>query len=109
MPFNKEILFGLSFGGDNMKMLVPIKNKLSSVSGNNSSYTFNVPFVLKKTYTPNNDPYTYTIKYPDGTSVSTDSTDILKDYYFPEGTTISFGKSYYDIVAEYMPCKWIDV
>ena len=111
---NKEMIFGLAFDGDNMKMLV-----LSSYDVENfRSLIGNNPFVPSTpiciTGINSIGPHdSITITYPDGSSMNlsgkyadTTTYSLPIKIYVPEGTKITAPNSTY---VYYLPCKWVNV
>lgn len=73
MSLNKEMIFGLAFG-DNGMAIVPNKNSLSQLRGNNTPYTFSTPIIVRSVRDLQSDTGTeYTITYPDSSSLTVDS------------------------------------
>jgi hypothetical protein len=112
MSLNKEMIFGLSFGGDNMKMLVPNKSDNTLIRGNATPYTFNTPVVIHRISNVDSqyDNIEYTITYPDGSTLTANVHDIsINSLYFPEGTKFEFKSRVSANLLYYLECKWIDV
>nr|DAL31713.1 MAG TPA_asm: hypothetical protein [Caudoviricetes sp.] len=109
MSLNKEIIFGLSFGDDDM-VIVPNKNSLSMIRGKDTPYTFSTPIIVK-TFANLSFPdsgFIYTITYPDGSSLTVDTDELnLEDVYYPEGTTIEFQIKSSDTILHYIECKYV--
>lgn len=114
MSLNKEMLFGLAFGDDNMKMLVLSSYKIQYYRGTtaNTSFVASTPICI--TGLNNLGEYqNVTITYPDGSSLllsgryaSTDNYGLPTKIYVPEGTKLDIISGSY---LYYLPCKWIDV
>lgn len=89
MSLNKEMIFGLlAFGGDNMT-IVPNKNSLSLLRGNNTPYTFSTPIIIRGIYNTSfpDSSEEYTITYSDGSSITSETGELnLENIYLPEGT-----------------------
>lgn len=110
MSLNKEMLFGLlPFGDDNM-LIVPNKNSLSMIRGNNTPYTFSTPILVKR-FTDVQFPdvgFIYTITYPDGSSLTINTDELnLEGVYYPEGTTIEFKIKNSNSILRYVECKYV--
>lgn len=118
MSLNKEMIFGLAFGDDNMKMVVLTSYTQQNFSGGSSgsSIVLSTPIYI----TGIDDISTQkniTITYSDGSSMKingvysaeggTNNRNSLPiKFYMPEGTKIDIppiGEVYY------LPCKWVDV
>lgn len=114
MSLNKEMIFGLAFGDDDMKMVVfssyEPQNFRSLV--NNNSFVPSTPICI----TGINDIGEYdniTITYPDGSSMKVSgkyanngSFSLPIQIYVPEGTKIDAPSATY---VYYLPCKWVNV
>lgn len=115
MSLNKEMIFGLAFDGDNMKMLVissyDVKNYRATLSDN--TFVPSTPICI----TGINSIGKYdniTITYPDGSSMNlsgkyADNNNTFSlpiHIYVPEGTKITPPSATY---VYYLPCKWVDV
>lgn len=114
MSLNKEMIFGLAFDGDNMKMLVFSSYEIQYYRSTTASSSFvtSTPICI----TGLNDIGKYqndTITYPDGSTLllsgryaSTDTGSLPTKIYVPEGTKLDIisGSDLY-----YLPCKWVDV
>ena len=109
MSLNKEMIFGLAYGDDDM-VIVPNKNSLSQLRGNNTPYTFSTPIIVRR-ITDVSFPdvgFEYTITYPDGSSLTVD-TDVLnlEDVYYPEGTTFEFRTKSSNMLLQYVEGKYV--
>jgi hypothetical protein len=114
MSLNKEMIFGLAFDGDNMKMLVLTSYEIQYYRGTMASTSFvtSTPICI----TGLNDIGDYqndTITYPDGSTLllsgryaSTDTDSLPTKIYVPEGTKLDIISGSY---LYYLPCKWVDV
>lgn len=109
MSLNKEMIFGLSFGGDNMT-IVPNKNSLSILRGNNTPYTFSTPIIIrsiKDLDSPGAKVY-YTITYPDDSSIAVSTGELNLDHvYLPEGTKFEFRPKASSNILQYIECKYV--
>lgn len=114
MSLNKEMIFGLSFGGDNMKMLVISSYKKSYYYSTISTTSFVTSTPICMTLiTGLSDSEEITIKYPDNSTLVIAGSDLGEGgalgvhVYLPEGTTLTV--KYGGVRILYLPCKWIDV
>ena len=110
MSLNKEIIFGLSSLGDDDMVIVPNKNSLSLIRGNDTPYTFSTPIIVKS-ITDRVYPdvgLIYTITYPDGSSLTVDTDELnLEGVYYPAGTTIEFQIKGSNKILQYIECKYV--
>lgn len=114
MSLNKEMIFGLAFEGDNMKMLVISSYEKSNYYSTRSTTSFVTSTPICMTLiTGLAGSEKITIKYPDnstlviaGSRLGTGGA-LSEHVYLPEGTTLTvpFG----GVRIFYLPCKWIDV
>ena len=110
MSLNKEIIFGLSSLGDDDMVIVPNKNSISSIRGNNTPYTFSTPIILLSISDLEfpDSGVEYTITYPDGSSLTVDTDELnLEHVYYPEGTTIKSQYKNSHIYISYIECKYV--
>lgn len=114
MSLNKEMIFGLAFGGDNMKMLVLSSYEEQYYHGTLSNTTFitSTPICISG-FSGIANYENFTITYPDGSSLklsgryaSSTSHNLVVKIYVPEGTKLDIISGSY---LYYLPCKWIDV
>ena len=108
MSLNKEMIFGLAFG-DNDMAIVPNKNFLSQLRGNNTPYTFSTPIILRSVRDLQSDSgVEYTTIYPDGSSLTADSGALnLEGVYYPAGTTIETTSKSSRYMITYLECKYV--
>ena len=109
MSLNKEMLFGLAFRDDDM-VIVPNKNSLSMIRGNNTPYTFSTPIIIRNiTNVSFPDSSTeYIITYPDDSSITVETGELNLDYvYLPEGTKFEFTRKSSDNILQYLECKYV--
>lgn len=110
MSLNKEIIFGLSSLGDDDMVIVPNKNSLSLIRGNDTPYTFSTPIIVKSIadISAPDVGFIYTITYPDGSSLTVDTNKLnLKGVYYPTGTTIEFQIKDSNKFLQYIECKYV--
>lgn len=110
MSLNKEIIFGLSSLGDDDMVIVPNKNSLSLIRGNNTPYTFSTPIIVKRILDVEipDAGFKYTITYPDGSSLTVDTNELnLEPVYYPAGTTIEFEIKGSNKILQYVECKYV--
>jgi hypothetical protein len=114
MSLNKEMIFGLSFGGDNMKMLVisSYKSKTYYSTLSAKSFVTSTPICLTL-ITGLSSSDTVTIKYPDNSTLVIEEEEIGTSgalgvhVYLPEGTTLTAPRG--GVIMHYLSCKWVDV
>ena len=109
MPLNKEMLFGLAFG-DNDMTIVPNKNSLSQLRGNNTPYTFSTPIIIIRNISSSSSGtnLVYTITYPDGSSLTVNPDELnLEHVYYPADTTIEFKTKSSKILLQYIESKYV--
>ena len=91
-------------------VIVPNKNSLTMIRGNNTPYTFSTPIIVKSIADIGfpNVGFIYTITYPDGSSLTVNTDDLnLEGVYYPAGTTIEFQTKSPNIILQYVECKYV--
>lgn len=115
MPLNKEMIFGLAFEGNNMKMLV-ISQYAPEYFRSTLKNTLFVPStpICISGINGLGDYANITITYPDGSSMNLSGRYASAESYFglpvkiyvPEGTKMDVPSGAY---VYYFPCKWINI
>ncbi len=114
MSLNKEMIFGLAFEGDNMKMVILSSYDPKYFRGlnNNLSFVPSTPICITG-ITGIGEYENITITYPDGSSMklsgeyaASGEFSLPIKIYVPEGTKIDVPNATY---VYYLPCKWVNV
>lgn len=114
MSLNKEMIFGLAFDGDNMKMLVISSYDSGDYYSNTSTTSFVTSTPICMTLiTGLARGEKITIKYPDNSTLVISEKGLGEGgalgvhVYVPEGTTLTVPRG--GVRIFYLPCKWIDI